>query len=230
MIRRRNVGTMGRWNGLLFVVGLSIIPSFPRSNALQDPGPILDRASRAYAGVQNLSADFVQIVDNPMLGGPDTTRGRFFQSRPNFFAMRFTDPAGDRVVADGHRLWLYTPSSTPGQVIRTAIPGRGTTGPNLIGQFVEHPRERYTARYVRADSLPEGAVDVITLVPKTTDLAYSEATVWIGKNDGLVRRIDITEESGQRRTIILQKLALNRGVPTREFRFAPPAGSRVVDQ
>ena len=209
-----------------------LVPSFQHSIVPQDPGPILDRASKAYEAVQNLSADFVQIIDNPMLGGPDTTRGRFFQSRPNFFAMRFTEPAGDRVVADGHRLWLYTPSSTPGQVIRTAIPGRGTTGPNLIGQFVEHPRERYTARYVRADSLPEGrgAVDVIALVPKTADLPYSEATVWISKKDGLVRRIEITEESGQRRTIILQKLALNRGVPTREFRFAPPAGSRVVDQ
>ena len=222
---------MERWNvGMIALMVL--VPSFHHSIVLQDPGPILDRASKAYEAVQNLSADFVQIIDNPMLGGPDTTRGRFFQSRPNFFAMRFTEPAGDRVVADGHRLWLYTPSSTPGQVIRTAIPGRGTTGPNLIGQFVEHPRERYTARYVRADSLPEGrgAVDVIALVPKTADLPYSEATVWISKKDGLVRRIEITEESGQRRTIILQKLALNRGVPTREFRFAPPAGSRVVDQ
>lgn len=228
-MKRRNGGlTEGRKVGIIIL--LSVIPSFPPSVALQDPDPILDKASRAYAAVRDLSADFVQIIDNPMLGGPDTTRGRLFQSRPSFFAMRFTEPAGDRVVADGHRLWLYTPSSTPGQVIRTAIPGRGTTGPNLIGQFVEHPRERYTARYVRPDSLPEGRVDVITLVPKTGDLPYSDATVWISRKDGLVRRIDITESSGQRRTIILQKLALNRGVPTREFRFVPPAGSRVVDQ
>lgn len=238
MTLRRKVGTMERWNGLLLSVCLSIFPSFHlsiipsvhQSIVPQDPGPVLDRASKAYEAVQNLSADFVQIIDNPMLGGPDTTRGRLFQRRPSFFAMRFTEPAGDRVVADGHRLWLYTPSSTPGQVIRTAIPGRGTTGPNLIGQFVEHPRERYTARYVRADSLTEGAVDVIALVPKTADLPYSDATVWISRKDGLVRRIDITESSGQRRTIILQKLALNRGVATREFRFVPPAGSRVVDQ
>jgi len=202
----------------------------PNRPTAQDPGPILEHASRAYASVQNLSADFVQIIDNPMLGDPDTTRGKLYQARPSFFAMRFTDPRGDRVVADGHRLWLYTPSSTPGQVIRTAIPGNGTTGPNLIGQFVEHPRERYTARYVRSDSLADGAVDVITLVPKSTELPYSEATVWIDKGDGLVRRIDIVELSGQKRTIVLRNLAVNRGVATREFRFAPPAGSRVVDQ
>lgn len=200
--------------------------------AVQDPGPVLDKASHAYQAVQDLSADFVQIVANPMIGGPDTTRGKLFQTRPNYFAMRFTQPNGDRVVADGRRLWLYTPSTTPGQVIRTAIPGTGTTGPNLIGQFVERPRERYTARYLRADSMPDGMVDVIVLVPRAAspDLPYSDATVWISRKDGLVRRIDITETSGQRRTIILQNLAVNRGVPPREFRFSPPAGSRVVDQ
>ena len=119
---------------------------------------------------------------------------------------------------------------SPGQVIRSAIPGTGTTGPNLIGQFVEHPRERYDARYVRADSLSRGAVDVITLTPHANDLGYSEATVWIDRKDGLVRRIDIVETSGQRRTIILRNLAINQVVPAREFRFSPPAGSRVVDQ
>jgi len=198
--------------------------------AVQDPGPILDHASQAYDSVHTLSADFVQVVDNPMIGDPDTTRGRLYQRRPGSFAMRFTEPKDDRIVADGRHLWLYTPSTTPGQVIRSAIPGTGTTGPNLIGQFVEHPRARYDFRYVRADSLAEGVVDVIALTPRSKELGYSEATVWIARKDGLVRRIDIVETSGQHRTIILRNLAINQDVPAREFRFSPPAGSRVVDQ
>jgi outer membrane lipoprotein carrier protein len=198
--------------------------------AVQDPGPILDHASQAYDSVRTLSADFVQVVDNPMIGDPDTTCGRLYQRRPGYFAMRFTEPKDDRIVADGRHLWLYTPSTTPGQVIRSAIPGTGTTGPNLIGQFVEHPRERYDVRYVRADSISDGVVDVIALTPRSKELGYSEATVWIARKDGLVRRIDIVETSGQRRTIILRNLAINQDVPAREFRFSPPAGSRVVDQ
>jgi len=207
------------------------LPTFRLSNLpSQDPGPILDHASASYDTVRTLAADFVQIVDNPMIGGPDTTRGRLFQRRPGYFAMRFTQPKNDRVVADGRHLWLYTPSTTPGQVIRTAIPGTGTTGPNLIGQFVERPRERYAARYLRGDSLPDGPVDVIVLVPRSQDLPYLEAAVWISRKDGLVRRIDVVENSGQRRTIILQNLVVNRGVASREFRFSPPAGLQVVDQ
>ena len=138
----------------LFTVGL--LSAGPPVRQSPDPWPILDRASQTYQTVASLSADFVQIIANPMIGAPDTTRGRLYQMRPSRFAMRFTAPKGDRIVADGRFLWLYTPSTTPGQVIRSRIPEVGTTGPNLIGQFVERPRERYTARYVRSDSLEIG--------------------------------------------------------------------------
>src|SRR5881396_1160404 len=171
----------GRWfcnsafripHSAFVAVGISLAPQTP------DPWPTLDRASATYQTITSLSADFVQIVANPMIGTPDTTRGRLYQMRPSRFAMRFTAPKGDRIVADGRFLWLYTPSTTPGQVIRSRIPEYGTTGPNLIGQFVEQPRERYTAQYVRADSLPDGVgagggpVDVIRLVPKRHDQPY----------------------------------------------------------
>jgi len=195
-----------------------------------DPWPVLDRASAVYQTVSSLSADFTQVVANPMLGAPDTTRGRLYQLRPSRFAMRFTDPRGDRIVADGRFLWLYTPSTTPGQVLRSRIPEYGSTGPNLIGQFVEHPRDRYTARYLRADSLPEGVADVVVLVPKAGDQPYSEATISVSRDDGLVRRLDIVEASGQRRIVILRDIRVNGGVPGRELTFSPPAGVRVVDQ
>ena len=87
-------------------------------------------------------------------------------------------------------------------------------------------RERYDARYVRE----EGAVDVIALTPRATDLAYTAATVWITKNDGLLQRIEIEETSGQRRTIILRNLTVNRRIAAREFRFSPPNGVQIVDR
>ena len=244
MSRRRGTNTdsaAGRWfrnsafripNSAFVAIGISLGLQAP------DPWPILDRASQTYQTVTSLSADFVQIITNPMIGTPDTTRGRLYQMRPSRFSMRFTAPKGDRIVADGRFLWLYTPSTTPGQVIRSRIPEYGTTGPNLIGQFVEQPRDRYTAHYVRADSLPDrmrgggggGPVDIIRLVPKGRDEPYSEATIWVGREDALVHRVDIVESSGQERTVILRNIRVNAGVPGRELTFSPPAGVRVVDQ
>src|SRR5881628_3615412 len=218
-----------RVGGLAFAAML--LSGYPPNRlTAQDPWPVLDHASQTYQTIANLSADFVQVVANSMIGAPDTTRGRLYQMRPSRFAMRFTAPKGDRIVADGRYLWLYTPSTAPGQVIRSRIPAVGTTGPNLIGQFVERPRERYSARYLRADSLGGTMVDVVALSPKEKDQPDSGAVIWVDRNDRLVQRIDITEASGQQRTVILGNLKVNRGAPGREFTFSLPAGVRVVDQ
>src|SRR5438876_570316 len=126
----------------IIAIGISLSLQSP------DPWPALDHASQIYQTITSLSADFVQVITNPMIGTPDTTHGRLYQMRPSRFAMRFTDPKGDRIVADGRFLWLYTPSTTPGQVIRSRIPEHGTTGPNLIGQFVEQPRQHLVQPHV----------------------------------------------------------------------------------
>jgi outer membrane lipoprotein carrier protein len=197
----------------------------------QDPWPILDGADAAYQRVGAFSADFVQVVTNPLVGEPDTTWGKLYQKPPSLFAMRFTRPKGDRIVADGRSLWLYTPSTTPGQVIRTPIPAVGTTGPNLFGQFVDHARERYGARYVRADTLaPDGIADVIALDPKDQTLPYRGAVIWIARSDSLVRRMEIAEVSGQQRIVILRRLQAHGDVPASEFKFSVPHGVQVIDQ
>ena len=217
--------------GLMLAVAALLRSVSPTVRQSVDPGPLLDRASAVFDSVHTLAAAFVQVVTNPLVGEPDTTRGKLFQRRPSYFEMRFTAPKGDRIVADGHHLWLYTPSTTPGQVIRTAIPTAGTTGPNLIGQFVDHARERYQARYVRADTvLADGVADVIALVPKQGDMPYQSAVIWVTRDDGLVRRLEIAESSGQRRIVVLRDVVVNGAVPEGEFRFSVPRGVRVVDQ
>ena len=56
------------------------------------------------------------------------------------------------------------------------------------------------------------------------------ATLWIGRRDALVRRLEIVETSGQTRTIALRNVVVNGSVASREFTFSPPAGLQVVDQ
>ena len=207
----------------------ALVVLIPSVSAAQDPFAILARARAAYDTIHTLRADFIQIVDNPMVGAPDTTRGVLLPTAPSRFTMNFTHPKGDRILADGKYLWVYTPSTTPGQVIRSALPVNGGTSPNLIGQFVEHSEERYHARFVRTDSTAAAVTDVIRLEPIRTDQPYTEATLSITRS-GLVTRLDITETSGQKRVLLFSKHRLNVGLSGRTFRFTPGAGVRVVDQ
>jgi len=175
-----------------------------------------------------LRAAFSQTITNPMLGGPEESRGVLFLQPPGRFAMRFTEPAGDRIVADGEWLWIYTPSSVPDQVIRQAIPKAGANTPNLFAQFVDRPLERYRATYVGPDTVAGERIELVRLVPKRDDIPFREAVIAISVKDGWMRRLSLVEESGQRRVLTFQRLDLNHPIPQGEVRFAVPRGARVI--
>jgi outer membrane lipoprotein carrier protein len=210
------------------VAGLTALAmaALPAPSATQDAAAALERAEAAYRKLTTLTASFTQTLDNPMLG-TETADGVLYLERPNRFAMRFTDPAGDRIVVDGTWLWLYAPSSVPEQVIRQPVPSSGMTTPNLMGQFADRPLERYEARYVRADTVGGRRVDVVGLVPRQQGLGFRSAEISID-DDGLFRRIRLVEDSGQRRTVVLDDLRTGVQIPERELRFAPPDGVRIV--
>ena len=84
----------------------------------QSTDQTLDRAITAWGKVKTARATFEQTVTNSLTGSSATARGEYQQQRPNRVAIRFTDPAGDRIVADGASVWVYLPSSAPGQVVK----------------------------------------------------------------------------------------------------------------
>jgi outer membrane lipoprotein-sorting protein len=61
-------------------------------------------------------------------------------------------------------------------------------------------------------------------------MPFSRATVWLDRADGLPRRMEIEELSGQRRTLTLHNLRVNPPVAAKTFTFDVPDGVRVVDQ
>jgi outer membrane lipoprotein carrier protein len=196
----------------------------------QDAAAIVGRSSRVYRSLSSLSADFVQVIDNPMIDSA-TSKGTLVQAGQDKLAMRFTDPPGEAIVIDGEKIWIYTPSTTPGQVIRMSLPSGGPVyGYNILAWLLDRPAERYTAKYVRADRLNGRAMDVVQLDPAVPDLPFDRAIVWLDKEDGLPRRLEITEYSGATRTLTLSKMRTNRTVPDGTFTFKVPSGVRVVDQ
>jgi outer membrane lipoprotein carrier protein len=205
-----------------------LLAGVPSSAGAQDVAAILGGAEKAYHAATTFRADFTQTLENPMLGAPERSRGVMFLNPPDRFAMRFSEPKGDRIVADGTWLWLFTPSSVADQVIRQPIPKGGATTPNFFAQFLDRPLERYTATLVGKDTLGGVPVDVIKLVPRFQDQPFRQAVIAVGRQDGLLRRVALVEESGQRRTIVLPAPKTGVLIPDEEFRFRVPKGVKVV--
>jgi outer membrane lipoprotein carrier protein len=188
---------------------------------------ILARASRAYAGVRTLRADFEQSTENPVLRRTTTSRGTLFQSRPDRFAMRFSQPEGDRIVADGDYIWVYYPSVDAQQVIRMTAGAGGAGAVDLQAQFLGNPTERFDAVHEGSESVNGRAADVLTLTPRGRE-SFRSLKVWVDREDALVRRFEITEHNGVIRRFLLRNLTPGAAIDASTFQFTPPEGAHVV--
>lgn len=215
---------------LPLLAAVTLLAVAPPATQAQDAQAVVGRSSKVYRSLASLSADFVQVVDNPMIDSAES-RGTLIQAGPGKLSMRFTDPPGEAVVIDGQHVWVYTPSTVPGQVLRLAAPSGGPVyGYNLLAWFLDRPAERYEAKYLRQEKLGNRTMDVVELVPAVPDLPFDRAVLWLDREDALPRRLEITEKSGATRTLALSNLRVNRKVPDETFRFQVPPGVRVVDQ
>ena len=215
---------------LPLLAAVTLLAVAPPATQAQDAQAVVGRSSKVYRSLASLSADFVQVVDNPMIDSAES-RGTLIQAGPGKLSMRFTDPPGEAVVIDGQHVWVYTPSTVPGQVLRLAATSGGPVyGYNLLAWFLDRPAERYKAKYLRQEKLGNRTMDVVELVPAVPDLPFDRAVLWLDREDALPRRLEITEKSGATRTLALSNLRVNRKVPDETFRFQVPPGVRVVDQ
>lgn len=207
----------------MFALALAALVQVP------DPSAIIARAAEKYQAITSFRSEFRQVISDSMIGTYES-RGELVQAGASKLAMRFSDPRGDAIVMDGEHLWVYTPSTTPGQVVRLKVPSDPTYGPNVLAWILTNPVERYRSRYLRQDAVAGRAVDVIALTPVDPSLPFTEAVVWIDQFDNLPRRLEVREKGGQRRTLVLTGVETNRRVTPDTFRFDLPTDVRIVDQ
>jgi outer membrane lipoprotein carrier protein len=190
----------------------------------------IDRAVAAWAAAKTVRASFEQTLTNPLTGSEVTARGEFQQRGRNRISIRFTDPAGDRIVADGRALWIYIPSTTPGQVIRSSL-AQGANSVDLTGQFLTAPKTKYHITAAGTTTVGGRPAHGLLLVPKREgSQPFTRATVWVDDRDGLVRQFEVTDQNGLTRRIRLTSIRVNAPVDPSAFRFTPPPGVRVVQQ
>jgi outer membrane lipoprotein carrier protein len=212
-------------------LGVALVLAPVASTGAQPASATLDRAVRAYKHVKTVRASFTQTITNPLLGVTVKSAGELVQRRPNHVSVRFTDPAGDRIVADGAWVWFYLPSSTPGQVIRTRIANGVSGSPDLTAQFLDTPSSRFDVTDRGTEKVNGRTARVLALVPKAgVEAQFTKAVVWVDSADALIRQFELTEPSEIVRRVTITKLTLNPTIPASAFRFTPPSGTKVIEQ
>lgn len=204
---------------------LAILPCAAQG---QNADAVIDRAVAAYARLNSMRAEFRQTLTNPLTGNTQTTSGVILRKKPNLLSINFN--SGDRVAADGSTLWVYLPSSVPGQVVRMPYTGGNASSVDPADQFLNAPRTRFTVASAGTAIIGGRSTHIVTLVPKRSNTGFTTAKVWIDDSDSTIRQFDVETANGLRRRVVITSFTANPVLSKSTFRFVVPKGTKIVDQ
>jgi outer membrane lipoprotein carrier protein len=207
------------------VLALAFLVGGSAAGAQSAADQALDRAVAAYRKVRTVRTQFEQTLTNPVTSRVSTARGVMILQRPGKISFGFTDPSGDRIVSDGKFVWIYLPSSAPGQVIRQPASDVGV-GLDFSSELLTAPRTKFSVADGGASTTDARKARIVVLTPKS-EKPFTKARIWVDDRDGLVRQLELTEPSGLTRLIKFGKMKLNATVSASAFRFAVPKGVKV---
>ena len=204
------------------------IAALPITAPAQSAGSILDRAVSAYARLNSMRAEFRQTLTNPLTGNTQTTSGVILRKKPNLLSITFD--SGDRVAADGSTLWVYLPSSVPGQVMRMPYTGANASTVDPADEFLNSPRTRFNLTSSGTATIGGRATHAVTLVPKRANAQFKSAILWIDDTDSSIRQFDVESANGLKRRVVITSFTPNPQLSRARFKFTMPKGARIVDQ
>ena len=206
------------------------LPAFAPLSAqsMADAEAAYARAAKSWSTTRTLQANFDQRITNPILGRTVASRGVFVQERPNRVSITFTEPAGDRIVGDGKSLWVYLPSSTPGQVLKLPADADGAIVADLLGQLLDTPGRAFTITGGESMPIAGRSTRRVQLVPKSPNaVPFSKAVLWLDDKDARPVRVQVLDSQGVDRTITLTSWAPDAVLPRDAFTFVTPKGVKV---
>lgn len=175
-----------------------------------------------------MRGSFEQTLQNPLTGTTHTARGDFQQRFPDRIAVLFSEPRGDQIVVNGSVAWLYLPSTNPGQAMK--VPAGASGGSlNITEQFLTAPATRFTMKDAGTAVVSDRATHAVSLTPKSPIPEFTQATVWVDDESGIIRQFEITEPTGLVRRIRLIEARVNVPVDPAVFQFRAPKGVQIID-
>lgn len=188
-----------------------------------------ERVAKAWTSHETLEAQFDQRITNPLLGRTALSRGTFVQHKPGRVSIAFSDPVGDRIVGDGKFLWVYLPSSAPGQVMKLPADADGAVVVDLLGQLLDAPKRTFAITGGESATIAGRTTKRVLLVPRIEGtVPFLKATLWLDSVEPRPIRVQVTDVQGVERTITLTTWVPNAVLPKNAFVFVAPKGAKVI--
>ena len=187
---------------------------------------LIDGVEKSFARMNDLSADFVQIFQDP-LNRKQEEAGHLYLKRSRMMRWEYKSPEEKYFISDGKTVYFYVPADR--QVNKEAV--KDTFDDRMPLMFLlgrSNLRDEFT-RFELLSSKPflEGT-KVIRMFPKRkTDL--NELIMEVDPANYQIRRLVLAHSDGSRSEFIFSNIRVNTDVKASLFDFKVPPGVQVVD-
>jgi outer membrane lipoprotein carrier protein len=172
---------------------------------------LLKSVQSKYNSIKSFTVNFTKSS-----GSKEDFSGKLFLKKENKLRIELKN---NTIITDGETFWNYNKKEN-----KVIINNYDESEPSelSLNSFINN----YPAKS-NVSSGEEGNLNTLTFIPKTSDLNFNSAKLYINK-DNLVEKVVVKSTSGNS-TISLSGYKLNEDIPDSEFIFSPPKGMKVID-
>jgi outer membrane lipoprotein carrier protein len=192
-----------------------------------DVGAVVDRVQKRYDGATDFRARFNQTLTNTAFKRRASLTGEVLLKKPGRMRWNYQTPDPKMYLADGDLLWLYEPDDKQAfrQDLKSSqlpaalafLTGKGKLAAEFEIAFAKDPRVGGPRDYV------------LTLSPRQPQAQVKSILFVVDPDTFHVRESLITDAQGNVNDLLFSDIKTNSHVPDATFRWAPPAGVRVID-
>lgn len=196
-----------KFNQLIIIVTLLI-----HICVAQDEGnSYLKSLQNKFNSIEDFTANVNQSID-----GKSTLSGKIFFKKENNIRVEF---GNSTIISNGITSWNFNKKEN--KVIITDY----EEDESLFSiNFLVH---QFPAQCT-LNGEKDGNFRKLTLTPKSRATNLGEVTIWINKDD-LIEKLQTKDASSGVIEINFSNIRLNQNLPTSNFQFTPPQGSKIID-
>ncbi|MBP1730046.1 MAG: lolA [Deltaproteobacteria bacterium] len=210
LVRTQDPGprTLTRLLYLLTCIAVTLFHAVPAS------ADVLEMLKKTYSEVQTVEARFDQKITIATLKRERESKGEFYYKRSRGFLWKYSEPAPKIFLYDGKAMWQADedkPFVVKERVDKARIEGSFFDLVDDVSKLDQLFNVREAAK--------EKEGSVLLLMPKKEGMLQS-ARMWLD-NQYLVRRIEITEATGNVNALSFSAIKVNKGLSDSLFLFNP---------
>lgn len=189
--------------------------------APKDARELLGRIQRSYTKSPSVTASFVQTYAPAGFAATSPETGRLTLQAPSQLRFDYDGKDGKLFTFDGKTARQYVAQDR--QMVEKALSSEDRARLPLL--FFEGP-DALLARFQASFRAVENGLTEVTLSPKAGGEAMR--VVILAGSSGEVKRLEITDSTGNRTTFTFTQQQVGRTRPASDFALVPPKGTRVV--